>query len=217
MADPMSMSAFLPRLLYSQWVVRIPRQNHDFSGQTVIVTGSNTGLGLEAVRQLVRLGASRVIMAVRSISKGEAAARTILADTKVTENVVEVWPLDLSNYESINTFATRVAKLDRLDAVIQNAGVLVQHWEKVNEDETHISINVIGAILVGLLVLPTLRESARKFGNRTRLSFVGSDTQYIAKFKEANTEGSLFDALRNEKDADIKDRLVLPTIVCVGS
>jgi NAD(P)-dependent dehydrogenase (short-subunit alcohol dehydrogenase family) len=212
MAEPMSMSAFGSKLLYSQWFVRIPRQNHDFSGQTVIVTGSNTGLGLEAVRQLVRHGAAKVIMAVRTISKGEAAARQVLADTKATKDVVEVWPLDLSNYDSIKAFGARVEKLERLDAVIQNAGVLLQHWETANEDEAHVGVNVMGALLVGLLVLPKLRESARKFGTRTRLSFVGSDTMLIAKFKEANTKGSLFDALHNEGDIDINDRSVFHDI-----
>jgi NAD(P)-dependent dehydrogenase (short-subunit alcohol dehydrogenase family) len=66
-------------LLYSQLLVKIPEQTSDFSNQTVIVTGSNTGLGLEAARLLIRLNASKVILAVRTISKGEAAARSITA------------------------------------------------------------------------------------------------------------------------------------------
>jgi retinol dehydrogenase 12 len=56
-------------LLYSQLLVKIPEQTSDFTNQTVIVTGSNTGLGLEAARLLLRLNASKVILAVRTISK----------------------------------------------------------------------------------------------------------------------------------------------------
>ena len=51
---PAKMVYFLD-LLYSQLLVKIPEQTSDFSNQTVIVTGSNTGLGLEAARLLLRL------------------------------------------------------------------------------------------------------------------------------------------------------------------
>jgi NAD(P)-dependent dehydrogenase (short-subunit alcohol dehydrogenase family) len=51
----------------------IPLPTTSFKGQTIIVTGSNTGLGLEAARHFVRLDAPRVIIAIRSIKKGEDA------------------------------------------------------------------------------------------------------------------------------------------------
>lgn len=60
--------------------------------------------------------------------------------------------------------------------------------------------------LLGLLVLPKLRESAKKYGVRGRLSFVGSDLQYIVKFKEAETMGSLNGALNNNEAIDMDDR-----------
>jgi NAD(P)-dependent dehydrogenase (short-subunit alcohol dehydrogenase family) len=202
----MSWLSFMPILLYSQLLVRIPYPTQSFAGQTIIVTGSNTGLGLEAVRHLVRLGASKVILAVRTISKGEAAAENILASTKATKNTVEVWQLDLSDYESIKRFAKRVEGLERLDAVIQNAGILQNHFETIGGEEKHIRVNVIGALLLGMLVLPKLRESAKKFNTRTRLSFVGSDIQYVAAMKEAKTQGSILDALNDKEKSDIGDR-----------
>jgi hypothetical protein len=45
----------------------------DFTGQTIIITGSNIGLGLEAARQLVHLKATLIILAVRDVRKGESA------------------------------------------------------------------------------------------------------------------------------------------------
>ena len=45
----------------------------DFCGKTIIVTGSNVGLGKEAVKHFVRLNAEKVIVAVRSVAKGKAA------------------------------------------------------------------------------------------------------------------------------------------------
>jgi NAD(P)-dependent dehydrogenase (short-subunit alcohol dehydrogenase family) len=206
MTSTMSWLSFMPILLYSQLLVRIPYPTQSFAGQTIIVTGSNTGLGLEAARHLVRLGASKVILAVRTISKGEAAAENILASTKATKNTVEVWQLDLSDYESIKRFAKRVEGLERLDAVIQNAGILQNHFETIAGEEMHIRVNVIGALLLGLLVLPKLRESAKEFNTRTRLTFVGSDMQYVAVMKEAETQGSILDALNDEEKSDIGDR-----------
>jgi NAD(P)-dependent dehydrogenase (short-subunit alcohol dehydrogenase family) len=206
MASTMSWLSFMPILLYSQLLVHIPYPTQSFAGQTIIVTGSNTGLGLEAARHFVRLGATKVILAVRTISKGEAAAENILASTKATKNTVEVWQLDLSDYESIKRFAKRVEGLERLDAVVQNAGIMQMTFKTIEGEEAHIRVNVVGAVLLGLLVLPKLRASAKAFNTRTRLSFVGSDMQYVAVMKETETDGSLFDVLNDEKKSDIGDR-----------
>lgn len=197
---------FMLQFLKSQLFAKLPYPTYDFSGQTVIITGSNTGLGLEAARHIVRLGAGKVILAVRTISKGETAARDILQSTKAKKDVIEVWPLDLSNYESIKAFGARVQTLDRLDALIQNAGILTNHFTLSEGNEGHIGINVISATLVGLLALPKLKETSQKFGVRTRLSFVGSDLQYIAKYKEGEASGSLIDALNKKEGCDMGDR-----------
>ena len=58
-----------------QFFVEAPpltRRDVDLSGQTAILTGSNSGLGLETARQLLDLGCN-VILAVRNTKKGEAA------------------------------------------------------------------------------------------------------------------------------------------------
>ncbi|KAF2449999.1 retinol dehydrogenase 12 [Karstenula rhodostoma CBS 690.94] len=200
--------AFYLTLLRSQLFAKLPYPTSSFAGQTIVVTGSNTGLGLEAARHIVRLGAARVILAVRTISKGEAAAENIIATTRATKDVIEVWPLDLSDYDSVRAFGARLQTLDRLDAVVQNAGVLTSQW-KVDQGsglESHIAINSVAAVLVGLLALPKLKETARKTGARTRLSFVGSDLHFIAALKEAEREGALLDVLSDEKSANMGDR-----------
>jgi len=95
------------------------------SGGTYIVTGANTGLGFEAAKHLVELGAAKVIMGVRNVSAGERAKTEIDAATG-TGNVAEVWALDLASYDSVKAFAKRaVAELDRIDALIENAGVAI--------------------------------------------------------------------------------------------
>jgi len=82
-----------------------------FTGQTVIITGANTGLGLETARHIVTLGASKVILGVRSISKGETAKASIESTTNRL-NVVEVWELDLESFSSVLSFAEKAKKLE---------------------------------------------------------------------------------------------------------
>lgn len=58
--------------------------DRNFKGRTVIITGANVGLGFEAARHIVQMGASKVILAVRSVDKGEAAIADIEASTKTS-------------------------------------------------------------------------------------------------------------------------------------
>lgn len=88
--------------LYSQFFIT-PKLDPklSFAGQTVIITGSNVGLGFSAAQQIAQRGASKVIMAVRTISKGEVAAQQIRDSLPKSPNPiteVEVWPLNLSSY-----------------------------------------------------------------------------------------------------------------------
>jgi Dehydrogenases with different specificities (related to short-chain alcohol dehydrogenases) len=97
------------------------------SGGTYIVTGANTGLGFEAAKHLVALGAAKVVMGVRNVSAGETAKAEIEKATGQA-NVADVWALDLASYESVKAFAKRaIAELDRVDAVIENAAVAISH------------------------------------------------------------------------------------------
>src|SRR6185436_1594402 len=85
---------------------RPPVPTHKFTGQTIIVTGSNTGMGLEAARHFVHLDAAKVILGGRTLSKGEAA-KTSIEQTTGKKGVVEVWELDMARYASVQAFAVR--------------------------------------------------------------------------------------------------------------
>lgn len=84
--------------IYSQLFVRPEYPTKSFAGQTVIVTGSNIGLGKEAARHIARLGVSKLILAVRNIDAGEEAKTYIEHTTNCSKSVIEVWQLDLSSY-----------------------------------------------------------------------------------------------------------------------
>jgi NAD(P)-dependent dehydrogenase (short-subunit alcohol dehydrogenase family) len=77
----------------------------DLSGRTIVVTGASSGIGTDASREFARAGA-RVVLAVRNVAKGEAAARTITGNTDVRE-------LDLASLAS-GHFALTNLLLDRL-------------------------------------------------------------------------------------------------------
>ena len=89
-------------------------------GQTVIITGANSGIGREAARELSRRGA-RVILACRDVLKAERVAAEISRETG--RNDVVVQQLDLASLESVRNFSERIIKTEqRLDILINNAG-----------------------------------------------------------------------------------------------
>ncbi len=191
--------------LYSQFLVTPPKPTKPFTGQTVIVTGSNTGLGLEAARQITRLDAAKVILAVRTLSKGEAAKASIEASTG-RNGVVEVWPLDLSSYESVKQFATRAtSELQRVDVLLENAGMMISKFEITEQDESTVTTNVVSTFLLALLMLPKMRETSQRFNTIPRLTVVSSDMHFVTKFPDQNAE-NVFGALSDKEKADMPDR-----------
>ncbi|KAG9500698.1 hypothetical protein J7337_006377 [Fusarium musae] len=155
----------------------IPIPTTSFQGQTIIVTGSNTGLGLEAARHFVRLDADIVILAVRSLERGEAAKASIEASTK-RKNVVQVWQLEMDKYDSIKSFASRCNTLERLDVVVENAGILRNTYEESEGTEITIKVNVIGTFLLALNLFPILRRSYEKTRRVPRLVITSSAVHY---------------------------------------
>jgi NAD(P)-dependent dehydrogenase (short-subunit alcohol dehydrogenase family) len=131
-----------------------------FTGKNVIVTGANTGLGLEAAIKYVALDAAKVIIAVRTIEKGNTAKAAIEARTGKT-GIVEVWLLEMSSYDSIQAFAQKAAQLDHLDIAILNAGVMpTEHQQSSYGWETMLQVNTVSTTLLALLLLPVLRKSS---------------------------------------------------------
>lgn len=229
---------FLPSFFYRQLFVTPPKPTTDCTGKTVIVTGSNVGLGKEAARHFVRLNAGKVIIACRTVEKGEAAKREIEESTKRT-GAIEVWQLDLSSYESVKEFAKRAQGLKRLDVLLENAGINTtgvcirlicaytagadcSKFKEVAGNESTVTVNVVSTFLLGLLLLPKLRESGRKFNMTPTLTIVSSEVHFFTlvsnllhastrrqltgfKFPEHKAP-SIFDTLNNEQEARMGDR-----------
>jgi retinol dehydrogenase-12 len=192
--------SFFPTLLYRQlWVTPYIPAGTSFKDQTVIITGSNVGLGLEAARHVTALNASKVILAVRSTEKGEVAKKSIEVTTG-KEHVVEVWTLDLQSYESVKAFAKRAQKLSRLDVLIENAGIAHDQWRIAEGNESIITTNVISTFLLALLLLPKMRETNASFNTKPTLTIVSSDAHIFTSLEEQKQE-NIFEALRTEEGA----------------
>ncbi|KAJ6459679.1 hypothetical protein C8R45DRAFT_942227 [Mycena sanguinolenta] len=161
-----------------QW----PAPGTSLAGQTAIVTGCNTGLGFEAAMQLLELGLSRLVLAVRSMERGNAAADKMrLAYPRAK---YDVWELNMSFYPSIQAFARRVeAQLPRVDIVILNAGLIKLAFTTVESTghEEQLQVNYLSTMFLALLLLPILKEKRALGGAPAHLTIVNAALALAAK------------------------------------
>ncbi|RSL53400.1 hypothetical protein CEP54_010428 [Fusarium duplospermum] len=160
-----------------------PPKDTNLSGQTAIVSGANAGLGFQCARMLLELKLSRVIIASRSLQRGETAAEALRKEYPSAS--VDVWDLDMASYQSIQAFATRCATLSRIDFVILNAGISKQNFDlAATGHEEAFQVNYLSTVLLAILLLPTLKEKAPD-GRPGRLTVVSSGRSMHAKFPES--------------------------------
>lgn len=128
-------------------------------GKVFIVTGANSGIGKETVRDLAKKRGT-VYMACRSLSKCEEARKEIILNSK-NKNVY-CRELDLTSFSSIKNFVKRFkAEQSRLDVLINNAGVMRCPKLVTNEGfEMQIGTNHLGHFLLTHLLLDILKKSA---------------------------------------------------------
>lgn len=189
--------SFVYQIIKAKWVP--PKDTRpDMTGRTIIITGANTGVGFEAAVKFVALGAQKVILAVRTVSKGEDAARKII-DRTGRKGVVEVWPLDMMDYSSIKAFAQRAeTQLDHLDIAVLNAGVMKPAFgmSQYKWEET-MQVNVLSTTYLALLLIPKLKASKTPSytpvleivgsGNHLVVSSLKSETSPLASYNEKAT------------------------------
>ncbi|KAK3380733.1 hypothetical protein B0T24DRAFT_199969 [Lasiosphaeria ovina] len=168
--------------VHTQFLLKIPEPTTSFESKTVIVTGANGGLGQEIIKHIVRLGADRIICACRSLSRGAEAKKAIEAVTSCKPDLIEVWELDLESPPSIKNFVERAKGLPRLDTVIHLAGIRAFDFGVVYDTERTLAVNNIGTFLVGLPLIPKLKETARTYNTTPVMTIVGSALYDIAKY-----------------------------------
>ncbi|MCZ2830671.1 oxidoreductase [Modestobacter sp. VKM Ac-2986] len=125
--------------------VDIPPQ----TGRTAVVTGANSGLGLETARALAAAGA-RVVLAVRDPARGERAAAGLTGD-------VEVRQLDLADLASVRAFAA--AWTGPIDVLVDNAGIMhVPAGRTADGFELQFGTNHLGHFALTCLLLPHVTD-----------------------------------------------------------
>ena len=155
-------------------------------GQTVVVTGANSGLGYEGTVAFADAGAT-VVMACRDQDRGQRAASEI---RHVTDGGrVEVRVCDLADLDSVGAFAEEVnSAYDGIDILCNNAGVMaIPRRETGDGFEMQLGVNHLGHFALTGHLLPALRASE-------------GDSRVVTQSSEAHTAGEMdFDDLQSER------------------
>jgi NAD(P)-dependent dehydrogenase (short-subunit alcohol dehydrogenase family) len=184
------------------------------TGKTAVVTGANTGCGLEVARQLLDLGVSRLILAVRDEEKGNKAAAGLKQDRNIESSVIEVWKLDLDDYASVVAFAERTNTLERLDIAVLNAGLFLTQLEtsKTTGHDRVIQVNYLSTVLLLSLLLPVVSNKRQNQNGPTRITLTSSDVAAWTAFKEQKAV-PLLPALDSFEGAVPLDRMMVSKLL----
>ena len=132
----------------------------DQRGRLAVVTGANSGIGLEVTRRLAGAGAE-VVLAVRNVEKGRQAKEGILAELPDATLTVEA--LDLSHLASIAAFADRLKQQGRpIDLLVNNAGIMAVPARRTTADgfELQFGTNFLGHFALTAQLLPLLSAAS---------------------------------------------------------
>ena len=143
------------------------------NGKVCVVTGATSGIGKAAATALARMGA-QIVLVGRDQGRTEATAAEIGANAAVPPKA-EI--ADLASMEQVHALAGRLGSLERIDVVVNNAG-LVLGERRVTEDgfEHVFAVNHLAPFLLTNLLLPRLTGSAP-----ARVVTVTSDAHSAAK------------------------------------
>ena len=185
----------------------------DLSGKTFIVTGANSGVGLETTRQLVKQGA-HVVMACRRVEAGEAEAQSFTG----LKGSYKVMRVDLADLDSVRAFVKAfLSRYDCLHGLMCNAGMVsMDNTPKYTKDglEVTMGISYFGHFLLTELLLDILKESApSRIGILSSVVHAGSPSKrhevHLDDLNFENRKFNNFDAYGEAKVAVVQYALEL--------
>ena len=154
----------------------------DLSGKNALVTGANTGIGLETTRVLALRGA-RVTMACRNLEKAGAARDKLLEESNgaIHSDQLDLLELDLNNFQRIRESAAEFNRWQRpLHLLINNAGIMIPMERRTDDGfEAHFGINHLGHFLFTNLIVDNLKAA-----NGARVVMVSSAAMAMATLTE---------------------------------
>lgn len=123
-------------------------------GRTVVITGANSGIGLETAAALAGAGA-RIVMGCRNPTTAAAAVDEV--QRRSGNEAVETRSLDLADLDHVRRFAASLGDLDRIDVLINNAGLLLDRRSETPQGhETTFATNHLGPFLLTELLTEQL-------------------------------------------------------------
>jgi len=142
----------------------------------IIVTGATSGIGEVTALELAKTG-GKVIIIGRSEAKCQATAKKI---QEATGQTVDYLLADFSSIESTKAAAEQyLAKYDRLDLLVNNAGALFgKRQESPDGLEMHIAVNHIGPYVLTMALLDLMKQTAESSSEEMRIVNVNSDAHY---------------------------------------
>ncbi|MXO63500.1 SDR family NAD(P)-dependent oxidoreductase [Altererythrobacter oceanensis] len=155
----------------------------ELSGKTAIVTGANTGIGLEIARGLARKGA-RVLLACRDGDKATAAIEDISRGPERVD--LDFLPLDLANMASIREAARLAGEEPKIDMLVNNAGIMIPPLDHaIGGAESQFAVNHLGHFaLTGLLLGKLAADGGARVVSQSSIAHRG------AKIDFDNLDGS---------------------------
>ncbi len=170
----------------------------DLTGQVIVITGANSGLGFEASRFLAYKGAT-IVMACRNRSKAEEAKRKLLIEFPSGRfNIMEY---DQSSFASIDHFISELKQtFPRINALVCNAGIYLPRGDADMAPGLKLTLgtNFIGLYYLLRQITPYLDQP----GSPTRILFVSSLSAYHQKnqtFAKMRRSQGLFAQYANSK------------------
>lgn len=132
----------------------------DLSGKVIIVTGGNSGLGLESVKAFAEKGAE-VILACRNREKGENAKAKIIAGK--CKGKIMVMTLDLMNLSSVKNFAIQIKQqYKQLDVLLNNAGIMATPYFLTTDGfEAQLGTNHLGHFALTLQLIEIIKNTPK--------------------------------------------------------
>lgn len=176
----------LSDFFHAQFILDIPKPSASFESQTVIITGGNGGIGKEIAKHVIRLGASKVILGCRSLSRGKETKLELENLLGCSHHLIQVWQLDLESPASIRNFVHQANALPRLDTFISNAGIGNVGFKVVYDTERTLAVNDIGTFLLAVQLIPKLQKTATDFETTPHLTVVTSALYDVAKYPETH-------------------------------
>ena len=183
----------LKRMLDQKWNPPKPATS-SFAGKTILLTGANSGLGLEAAKKLVGLNAETLILTARTEAKGQAAKQQIEdwfktqpRDDSAKATKIIPMVLSMTSFAAVQEFVGMLKAQfpGGIDAAILNAGMMNAKYIQSNDGwEETLQINTLSTFLLGNLLLPSLitaADSDRNPDYKPHLTFISSGTVWMIK------------------------------------